>query len=59
MAQPYVTHNLSPFAKRTKQSPQTPILAEKYGLEGNRLAKGDEVCIKCGLCVRVCDEVVD
>jgi bidirectional [NiFe] hydrogenase diaphorase subunit len=41
--------------------PDSPVLtemAEQYGLEKIRVAKGDEVCIKCGLCVRVCDEVV-
>ena len=41
--------------------PDSPVLsemAEKYGLKEIRLAKGDEVCVKCGLCVRICDEVV-
>ncbi len=41
--------------------PDSPVLtemAEKYGLKEVRLAHGDEVCVKCGLCVRICDEVV-
>lgn len=41
--------------------PKSPILEElsaKFGLQKVRLATTDEVCIKCGLCVRVCSELV-
>lgn len=41
--------------------PDSPVLTElgeKYGMQEIRIAKGDEVCVKCGLCVRICDEVV-
>jgi heterodisulfide reductase subunit A-like polyferredoxin len=33
-------------------------LAEEYGIREPRFGRGDEDCILCGLCVRVCDDVV-
>jgi heterodisulfide reductase subunit A len=41
--------------------PDVPILkelAKEYGLEEARFGRGKEECILCGLCVRVCDEIV-
>ena len=33
-------------------------LAEEYGITEPRFGRGDEDCILCGLCVRVCSDVV-
>ena len=33
-------------------------LAEEYGVKKPRFGEGDEDCILCGLCVRVCSEIV-
>ena len=33
-------------------------LAEEYGISEPRFGRGDEDCILCGLCVRVCSDVV-
>jgi heterodisulfide reductase subunit A len=33
-------------------------LAERFGIEEPRWGVGEDTCILCGLCVRVCDEVV-
>ena len=41
--------------------PDVPVLQElarQYGVEESRFGKGDEKCILCGLCVRVCEEIV-
>ncbi|MBN2724608.1 MAG: (2Fe-2S)-binding protein [Deltaproteobacteria bacterium] len=41
--------------------PKSPLLNElsiKYGLEKVRIAESEEVCIKCGLCVRVCSDLI-
>ena len=33
-------------------------LAEEYGVEKPRFALGDQDCTLCGLCVRVCEEII-
>jgi len=33
-------------------------LAKEYGIERSRFGEGDETCILCGLCVRVCNEII-
>lgn len=33
-------------------------LAEEYGIKEPRFGRGDDDCILCGLCVRICSEVV-
>ncbi len=33
-------------------------LGEKYGVERKRFGEGDEECILCGLCVKVCSEII-
>jgi heterodisulfide reductase subunit A len=43
------------------QSAPVPVLTElaaKFGITAPRWGIGDDTCIKCGLCVRICDEVV-
>lgn len=39
-------------------SPELKALGEEYGVKESRLDKKDEDCILCGLCERVCREVV-
>jgi len=41
-------------------SPELKTLAAKYGVTGTRFTLGDpeEQCVLCGLCVRVCSQVV-
>lgn len=43
---------------RSSRTPYVLELARKYGVERTRFSKGDDDCILCGLCVRVCSEVV-
>ena len=46
---------------RAPESPKINELAERYGIEKSRfvaLDKGESNCILCGLCVRVCDEII-
>jgi NADH dehydrogenase/NADH:ubiquinone oxidoreductase subunit G len=43
---------------RCPEVPRVRQLAEEMGVEGTRLRRQDEDCILCGLCSRVCDEVV-
>lgn len=33
-------------------------LAREYGVEKSRFGEGEESCILCGLCVRVCNEII-
>ena len=43
------------------RSPNSPVikeLATRLGVKGGRFENEDERCILCGLCVRVCDEVM-
>ena len=41
-------------------SREIQALAAEYGIQGTRFEKGkpDEQCLLCGLCVRVCEEIV-
>lgn len=41
-----------PSVKRIRE------LAEEYGVKESRFGKGKEECILCGLCVRVCSEII-
>jgi bidirectional [NiFe] hydrogenase diaphorase subunit len=43
---------------RCPDVPYVRKLARSYGVRRTRFAKGDSDCIVCGLCVRVCSEVV-
>jgi bidirectional [NiFe] hydrogenase diaphorase subunit len=43
---------------RCPGSPEVRQLAGRLGVTDTRLRKQDEDCILCGLCARVCDEVV-
>lgn len=43
------------------RSGSTPLIkeyAERYGIDTSRFGVGDDACILCGLCVRVCSELV-
>ncbi len=46
------------LARCSAEVPILKELAEEYGLEEWRFGRGKEECILCGLCVRVCDEIV-
>lgn len=43
---------------RCPDIPYVRDLARKYGIKRTRFKRGDDDCIMCGLCVRVCSEVV-
>lgn len=43
---------------RCPGAPALRELARRYGVKRTRFAKGEDDCIMCGLCVRVCSEVV-
>jgi len=44
---------------RSPNSEKLRALAEEYGVTGTRIKlKQEQDCILCGLCVRVCDEIV-
>jgi predicted molibdopterin-dependent oxidoreductase YjgC len=43
---------------RCPDVPYVRELARTYGVKRTRLSRGDDDCIMCGLCVRVCSEVV-
>lgn len=43
---------------RSPNAPSVKELAARYGVTKARFSKLDDDCILCGLCVRVCDEVV-
>ncbi len=46
------------LARCSAEVPILKELAEEYGLEEWRFGRGKEECILCGLCVRVCEEIV-
>lgn len=50
--------NLQMLMSRCAPSPVLHDLARKLGIETPRWGWGTDTCILCGLCVRVCDEVV-
>lgn len=45
---------------KTPEAPEIQRLAREYGVEKQRLKteKPEELCIVCGLCVRVCEEMI-
>lgn len=43
---------------RSSKNSYVRELARRYGVKGARFAHGDDDCILCGLCVRVCRDVV-
>ncbi len=43
---------------RCSEVPLIQDLARQYGIPESRFGKGKETCILCGMCVRVCNEVV-
>ncbi|MGM0596679.1 MAG: 2Fe-2S iron-sulfur cluster-binding protein [Myxococcota bacterium] len=54
-----VKHRKNILEMLIAQVPDSPVLTElaaKDGLKDVKLAKGEDVCIKCGLCVRICRE---
>ncbi len=50
--------NLEMLMSRCAPVPILQQLAEQMGIEKPRWGIGEDTCILCGLCVRVCDEVV-
>ena len=50
--------NLQMLMRSCAPSPVLQNLAEEFGIEKPRWGTGSYTCILCGLCVRVCDEVV-
>lgn len=50
--------NLEMLLSRCAPVPILQQLAEQFGIKEPRWGTGDDACILCGLCVRVCDEVV-
>lgn len=50
--------NLEMLMSRCAPVPVLQQLAEKLGIEKPRWGVGEDTCILCGLCVRVCDEIV-
>jgi len=50
--------NLELLISRCAPLPVLQRLAEEVGLLEPRWGYGTDTCIKCGLCVRICDEVV-
>ena len=43
---------------RCSKVPMLQELGRQYGIERSRFGEGTEECILCGLCVRVCNEIV-
>jgi bidirectional [NiFe] hydrogenase diaphorase subunit len=43
---------------RSSKTPEVIELAKKLGVENPRFSTRDEGCVMCGMCVRVCNEVV-
>ena len=50
--------NLEMLMSRCAPLPVLQRLAEQVGIKEPRWGYGTDTCIKCGLCVRICDEVV-
>jgi len=50
--------NLEMLMSRSAPHPVLQRLADQLGIKEPRWGFGDNTCILCGLCVRVCDEVV-
>jgi heterodisulfide reductase subunit A len=50
--------NLEMLMSRCAPMPVLTHLAAKLGIETPRWGTGTDTCILCGLCVRVCDEIV-
>lgn len=50
--------NLEMLMSRCAPMPVLTELARKLGVETPRWGTGTDTCILCGLCVRVCDEIV-
>ena len=50
--------NLEMLMSRCAPIPLLQRLAEEFGIDKPRWGTGKDTCILCGLCVRVCDEVV-
>lgn len=50
--------NLEMLLSRCAPAPVLKQLAEEFGIEKPRWGIGDDTCILCGLCVRVCDDIV-
>lgn len=44
---------------RSSRTPEIIALAKKLGIEKARFPSKDEGCILCGMCIRVCSEVVE
>jgi heterodisulfide reductase subunit A len=50
--------NLEMLLSRCAPAPVLKALAEELGIKEPRWGMGTDTCIKCGLCVRICDEIV-
>lgn len=50
--------NLEMLMSRSAPHPVLQKLADQIGIKEPRWGVGDNTCILCGLCVRVCDEVI-
>ena len=50
--------NLEMLMSRCAPVPVLTHLAERFGIDQPRWGTGSDTCILCGLCVRVCDDVV-
>jgi heterodisulfide reductase subunit A len=50
--------NLEMLLSTCAPAPVLKQLADEFGIEKPRWGTGDETCILCGLCVRVCDDIV-
>jgi heterodisulfide reductase subunit A len=50
--------NLEMLLSRCKPVPVLQTLMDELGITEPRWGIGEDTCIKCGLCVRICDEVV-
>jgi len=50
--------NLELLLSRCKPAPVLEKLMDDFGIKEPRWGFGQDTCIKCGLCVRICDEVV-
>jgi len=50
--------NLEMLLSRCKPVPVLQNLMDELGIKEPRWGIGEDTCIKCGLCVRICDEVV-